>query len=84
LAFLRIGDVEGNSSFVRSCSFNDGYNTALGVYGTNNLLIEGNVIYHGVNELVKLEGEGHQLIDNLISLSLAEVTYKVNAIYSSS
>jgi len=54
------------------------------VYGTNNLLIEGNVIYHGVNELVELEGEGHQLIDNLISLSLAEVTYKVNAIYSSS
>jgi len=70
--------VDGNASFVRSCSFNDGYNTALGVYGTNNLVIEGNVIYHGVNELVELEGERHRFVDNLISLSLAEGTYKVN------
>ena len=78
LAFLKIGPVESNTSYVHGCSFNDGFNTALGVYGTDNLSVKNNVIYHGVNELVEMEGVNHTLVNNLIVLSLAEGTYKVS------
>lgn len=78
LAFLNIGPVESNTSYVHGCSFNDGFNTALGVYGTDNLSIKNNVIHHGVNQLVEMEGANHTLVNNLIVLSLAEGTYKVS------
>ena len=78
LAFLNIGPVESNTSYVHGCSFNDGFNTALGVYGTDNLSVKNNVIHHGVNELVDVEGVNHTLVNNLVVLSLAEGTYKVS------
>ena len=54
------------------------------MYGTDNLSVKNNVIYHGVNELVEMEGVNHTLVNNLMVLSLAEGTYKVsiNSIYS--
>ena len=77
LAYLNVGRLDNTTSFVKGCSFNNGFNTALGVYGTDNLLIEDNVFYHGINELVDIEGVDHQMINNLVALSIAEGTYKV-------
>ena len=82
LAFLNVGFVVNDTSFVHGCSFNDGFNTAVGVYGTDNLSIKNNVIHHGVNELVEIEGHQHTLQNNLIVLSLAEGTYKVSITYN--
>uniref|UniRef100_A0A7M5X729 Cadherin domain-containing protein n=2 Tax=Clytia hemisphaerica TaxID=252671 RepID=A0A7M5X729_9CNID len=76
LAFLNVGRLDNTTSFVKGCSFNNGFNTALGVYGTDNLQVEENVFYHGINELVDVEGVDHQLINNLVALSIAEGTYK--------
>ena len=39
--------------------------------------IEDNVIYHGVNELVELEGDAHVFNHNLVAMAFAESTFKV-------
>ena len=77
MAFLRVGDVKDDESLVQGCSFNDGYNTAVGVYGSNGLRVIDNVIYHGVNELVQMEGNGHVFNNNLVAMAFAEATFKV-------
>jgi len=53
------------------------FSSGIGVYGTDNLLIENNVIYHGVNELLDVEGANHTILNNLIAMSFAEGTFKV-------
>lgn len=77
MAFLETDTVNGNESLVRGCSFNDGYNVGIGVYGTNNLTIENNVVYHTVNTAIDLEGVANTLNNNLFALNLHEATFKV-------
>nr|XP_047143668.1 fibrocystin-L-like isoform X2 [Hydra vulgaris] len=80
LAFLNIDDVTAeNPSFVKGSSFHDGYNMGIGVYGTNNLIISDNVIHHTVGPGIDLEGRNNGIINNLITLSLAEGTFMTTA-----
>uniref|UniRef100_A0A7M5XJA2 G8 domain-containing protein n=2 Tax=Clytia hemisphaerica TaxID=252671 RepID=A0A7M5XJA2_9CNID len=81
LAFLRVGD-NGDQSLVKGCAFNDGYNTGIGAYGSNGIRIENNVIYHGVNELVELEGDAHVFNHNLVAMAFAESTFKRDTPFS--
>lgn len=78
MSFLGIGDVaHGNESFVDGCSFNDGYNVGIGVFGTNYLTVKNNVIYHTVGQGIDLEGTGNKLLNNLVIHSVAESTFRV-------
>ena len=77
LAFLDAGTINGNESFVEGSSFQDGYNMGIGVYGTNNITIENNVIYHTVGPGIDLQGNNNKLLRNLVIYSIAEATYKV-------
>lgn len=77
LAFLNTDTVQTNESFVRGCSFHDGFNVGIGVYGTNNLTIENNVLHHCVGPCIDLEGSENKLLNNLVTVSIAEGTYKV-------
>ncbi|XP_048585401.1 fibrocystin-L isoform X2 [Nematostella vectensis] len=63
-------------SYVRGNSFHHGYNTGLGVFGVDGLLVENNVIHHTVGSAVRVEGAGHRLIHNLAVLCVAPATYK--------
>jgi len=67
----------GNASYVEGCSFQDGFNAGIGVYGTHNLTLKQNVIHHTVGPGVDLEGSSNELVDNLVMMSLAEETFKV-------
>ena len=68
LAFVNVG--EGRlPSYVTDCSFHNGYNTALGVFRTNGLRIEGNVIHSTVGASMWLTGARHLVTHNLASLS---------------
>ena len=78
LAFKNIGTVQGNDSFVQGCSFDFNFNIGIGVFGTNNLLIEDNVIYHTVGPTLDVEGNGNQLLNNLLVHSVAEGTFRVS------
>lgn len=79
LAFLDVGDASDKTfpSFVKGSSFNDGFNVHLGVFGTDNLKIQNNVFHHSVGSSIQVSGRNHQLVHNLVALSLAEATYKV-------
>ena len=78
LSFLGVGDVaHGNESFVDGCSFNDGYNVGIGVYGTNDLTVKNNVIYRTVGQGIDLEGSRNKLLNNLVVYSVAEATFRV-------
>ena len=46
LVFRDLQDVE--NSVVANCSFDRGYGSAIGIFGTNKLLISNNVIYRAV------------------------------------
>lgn len=51
LAFLSVGDInEIRPSRVSECSFHYGFSTAIGVIGTNKLMVEDNVIYETVSD----------------------------------
>ena len=76
LAYHNLGTINGNESFVQGCSFNDGYNTGIGIFGTNNLLVEDNILYHVVGAGIRVHASGTRLLRNLIILSIAPHTYK--------
>ncbi|XP_038045747.1 fibrocystin-L-like [Patiria miniata] len=77
LAFLDMGQVtETTSSIVKGCSFHNGFSPAIGVYGTNGLLVKDNVIHHTVGPGVIVWGEGNQLIHNLVTLVVFPGTYQ--------
>ena len=67
LSFVGLG--KQGTSYVKDCSFHDGYNTAIGVFETNSLQIEWNVIHSTVGPSMVLTGSHHNVTQNLASLS---------------
>ncbi|KAK3740701.1 hypothetical protein QZH41_019065 [Actinostola sp. cb2023] len=76
LSLVDVGDVSNSSSYIRGNSFHHGFNTGIGVFGTNNLVVEDNVIYYTVGPGIRDEGKGNTLIHNLVARSEATSTYK--------
>ena len=76
MAFLNLDKIQGNESFVRGSSFNDGYNSGIGVFGTDHLLIEDNVLHHVIGAGIRDYGSGTRILRNLIVLLIAPHTYK--------
>jgi len=74
LAFVNAG--RQTDTYVRHCSFHDGYNTAIGMFSTNNLEITSNVIHGTVGASMIVTGSGHSIVGNLASLSHFIGTYK--------
>uniref|UniRef100_A0A8C5N9V4 Fibrocystin-L-like n=1 Tax=Gouania willdenowi TaxID=441366 RepID=A0A8C5N9V4_GOUWI len=52
VAFLNLGKLSGESS-LQGCSFHDGFSPAIGVFGTDGLNVDDNVVHHtvGVGEI---------------------------------
>ncbi|XP_071828580.1 fibrocystin-L-like isoform X3 [Apostichopus japonicus] len=77
LAFLDAGEVtEESPSYVRSCSFHNGFNTAIGVFGTHGLEISDNVVHHVVGPGIVTWGEDTQIIHNLVTLVIFPGEYQ--------
>ena len=64
-----------SNNYVNGCSIHDGYNIGLGVFGTDAVVIAGNVIHVTVGPAMFVTGSNHQVIQNLASLSLFPGTY---------
>lgn len=75
LAFLNTGLVEGNTSYVRGNSFHDGFNTGIGVFGTDNLTVEDNVVHHTVGPSIRVAGRFDSVLRNLAVYSISIHTY---------
>ncbi|KAK3107254.1 hypothetical protein FSP39_010348 [Pinctada imbricata] len=68
LTYLDIPDTNVKPRYVKKCSFNYNFGTAIGVYGTDNLIVEDNVIYHSVGAALQTTSAGAKLRRNLFSL----------------
>ena len=55
-----------------------GYNVGVGVFGTDNLTLNDNIIHHTVGPAIDLGGRDNKLVHNLVIMSLAEATFKVS------
>uniref|UniRef100_A0A803KL97 Dual-specificity protein phosphatase 22 n=1 Tax=Xenopus tropicalis TaxID=8364 RepID=A0A803KL97_XENTR len=75
LAFLYLGEVM-NTSYVQGCSFHQGFSPAIGVFATNGLDIEDNVIYFTVGEGIIVSGERITVRGNLVSVAVWPGTYQ--------
>ncbi|XP_076045156.1 fibrocystin-L-like [Oratosquilla oratoria] len=75
LVFYNLGDVSSGPSYVRSSTFVLNHNSAFGVYGTNNLLVEDNVGYRSVGPSVVDEGQHTIYRRNLFSTNFNPATY---------
>jgi hypothetical protein len=74
LAFVNHEDSVDNDeynqeSYVKKCSFNYNYNAAIGLFNTNNVLVEDNVVFRTMEYGIRDEGIGNRFIHNLVVLT---------------
>nr|XP_055075127.1 fibrocystin-L-like [Misgurnus anguillicaudatus] len=74
LAFLNLGNVAGES-YIKGCAFHDGFAPAIGVFGTDGLNIDDNVIHHTVGEGIRIWGDNSTLQRNLVTMTLWTGSY---------
>ena len=70
----RIGATE--TTYIQRSSIHDGYNTGIGVFGSDGVIISDNVIHRTVGPSVVLEGSDHILTNTLATVALFPGTYR--------
>nr|XP_009292515.1 fibrocystin-L isoform X2 [Danio rerio] len=78
LVFLNLGWVAGES-YISGCSFHDGFAPAIGIFGTDGLSIDDNVIHHTVGEGISVKGDSNVIQRNLVTLTLWPGSYNGRA-----
>ncbi|XP_056106662.1 fibrocystin-L-like [Rhinichthys klamathensis goyatoka] len=78
LVFYDLGGVVGES-YVKGCAFHDGFAPAIGVFGTDGLSIDDNVIHHTVGEGMRVWGDSNAIRRNLVTLTLWPGSYNGRA-----
>ncbi|KAK7898488.1 hypothetical protein WMY93_019341 [Mugilogobius chulae] len=74
VAFLNLEMVE--DTYLQGCAFHDGFSPAIGVFNTEGLVIDDNVIHHTVGEGIRIWGHNVTLRRNLVMLSLWPGSYQ--------
>ena len=72
----RIGSTD--TTYVRRSSIHDGYNTGIGVFLSDGVIISDNVIHRTVGPSVILEGSDHIMINIMATVALFPGTYRGN------
>ncbi|XP_067888793.1 PKHD1 like 1, tandem duplicate 1 [Heterodontus francisci] len=67
VAFLNLGQITGNNSYIRGCAFHHGFAPAIGVFGTHGLSVDDNVIFNTFGEGIKLWGNENRARRNLVA-----------------
>ncbi|XP_019623376.1 PREDICTED: fibrocystin-L-like [Branchiostoma belcheri] len=78
LAFLDVGEIldDYTESYIRKNTFHSGFSPAIGVFGTQNLNIDDNVIHHTVGQAMRVWGVDNKLRRNLVSLIIWPGSYQ--------
>nr|XP_045000409.1 fibrocystin-L [Jaculus jaculus] len=77
ITFLNLGQVqEHGSCYVRGCAFHHGFSPAVGVFGTDGLDIDDNIIHFTVGEGIRIWGNANRVRGNLVTLSVWPGTYQ--------
>ena len=75
LAIVNTGRQQ-ETSYIKECSFHDGYNTAIGLFGTDGLEITDNIVHGTVGPSMIITGADHMVLRNLASQSQFIGTYR--------
>ncbi|ROT65416.1 putative fibrocystin-L [Penaeus vannamei] len=78
IAFHSLGTDDG-SNYLKKCSFNKNFNSAIGFFSSNNFVVENNVVYYTVGSSIVDEGETNSFRYNLVSLLFFPGTYNGEA-----
>ncbi|CAO2602354.1 Pkhd1l1 [Lemmus lemmus] len=77
VTFLNLGQIEEHGlSYVRGCAFHHGFSPAIGVFGTDGLDIDDNIIHFTVGEGIRIWGDANRVRGNLVTLSVWPGTYQ--------
>ncbi|KAM8966821.1 LOW QUALITY PROTEIN: fibrocystin-L [Pelodytes ibericus] len=76
IAFLNLGELAGNSSYVRGCAFHNGFAPAIGIFSTNGMDIDDNIVHFTVGEGIRVWGERIRVRRNLVALALWPGSYQ--------
>uniref|UniRef100_A0A3P9KTK4 Polycystic kidney and hepatic disease 1 (autosomal recessive)-like 1 n=1 Tax=Oryzias latipes TaxID=8090 RepID=A0A3P9KTK4_ORYLA len=71
VAFLNLGE-----SYIQGCAFHDGFSPAIGIFGTEGLNIDDNIIHHTVGEGIRIWGNKITVRRNLVMTSLWPGSYQ--------
>ncbi|XP_067833370.1 fibrocystin-L-like [Heptranchias perlo] len=69
VAFLNLGRIVGNDSYIQGCAFHHGFAPAIGVFGTDGLDVDDNIIYNTLGEGIRLWGRGNRARRNLVAFT---------------
>ncbi|XP_043073568.1 PKHD1 like 1, tandem duplicate 1 [Puntigrus tetrazona] len=78
LVFYNLGGVVGES-YIKGCAFHNGFAPAIGVFGTDELSIEDNVIHYTVGEGIRVWGDRNAVRRNLVTMTLWSGSYNGRA-----
>ncbi|XP_076157842.1 PKHD1 like 1, tandem duplicate 1 [Alosa pseudoharengus] len=76
VAFLNLGEVSHMESYIQGCGFHDGFSPAIGIFGTNGMQVDDNVIYFTVGEGIRVWGSNNMIRRNLVTMTLWPGSYK--------
>ncbi|XP_026156055.1 fibrocystin-L-like [Mastacembelus armatus] len=76
VAFLDLGKVSGTDSYIQGCAFHDGFSPAIGVFRTEGLNIDDNVVHHTVGEGIRIWGNNITMRRNLVTMTLWPGSYQ--------
>ncbi|XP_051699933.2 fibrocystin-L isoform X2 [Oryctolagus cuniculus] len=77
VTFLNLGQLQEHGlSYVRGCAFHHGFSPAIGVFGTDGLDIDDNIIHFTVGEGIRIWGDANRVRGNLVVLSVWPGTYQ--------
>ncbi|KAI4871505.1 hypothetical protein NFI96_027165, partial [Prochilodus magdalenae] len=79
LAFLNLGAVTQNESYIKGCAFHHGFAPAIGIFGTDGLSVDDNVIHHTVGEGIRVWGNNNVVRRNLVTMTLWPGSYNGRA-----
>uniref|UniRef100_A0A3Q3X6F5 Uncharacterized protein n=1 Tax=Mola mola TaxID=94237 RepID=A0A3Q3X6F5_MOLML len=75
VAFLNLGEVKQEDTYIQGCAFHDGFSPAIGVFGTEGLSVDDNIVHHTVGE-IRIWGNNITVRRNLVMMSLWPGSYQ--------
>ncbi|XP_045915057.1 PKHD1 like 1, tandem duplicate 1 [Micropterus dolomieu] len=67
VAFLNLGKVSGDT--IQGCAFHEGFSPAIGVFGTEGLNVDNNIVHHTVGEGIRIWGNNITVRWNLVMMT---------------
>ncbi|XP_044191170.1 PKHD1 like 1, tandem duplicate 1 [Thunnus albacares] len=76
VTFLNLGKVSGEDSYLQGCAFHDGFSPAIGVFGTEGLNVDDNIVHRTVGEGIRIWGNKTTVRRNLVMMTLWPGSYQ--------